>query len=165
MEHRRIAKKILTYNPVLTHGAEPFFRSCPLCSYSRTSHHFMEPEGSLPCSQEPSTCPHAEPDYNPIRRRNVWRPQLRWREEYSLQEDGTDRPWPNPKSSRRRGSDLTVIVNCQGDREPRTMRNFTLFTTHYCADQTNWRWERRHMRKVRNAYILVGNTKWKMSLG
>jgi hypothetical protein len=42
----------------LTHGAEPFLRSCQLCSYSRTSQHFMEPGGSLPCSQEPSTGPY-----------------------------------------------------------------------------------------------------------
>jgi hypothetical protein len=35
------------------HGAEPFFRSVQLCSYSRISQHFMGPEGSLPCSQEP----------------------------------------------------------------------------------------------------------------
>jgi hypothetical protein len=27
------------------HGAEPFLRSRQLCSYSRTSQHFMEPEG------------------------------------------------------------------------------------------------------------------------
>jgi hypothetical protein len=32
--------------------------SCQLCSYSRTSQHFKEPEGSLPCSQEPSTSPY-----------------------------------------------------------------------------------------------------------
>jgi hypothetical protein len=33
---------------------EPFLRSCQLRSHSRNSQHFMEPEGSLPCSQEPS---------------------------------------------------------------------------------------------------------------
>jgi hypothetical protein len=51
-----------------THGAEPFPRSCQLCSHSRTSQHFMEPEGSLTCSQEPSTPPYSEPDQtNPSR--------------------------------------------------------------------------------------------------
>jgi hypothetical protein len=40
---------------LLTYGAESFLRGCKLCSYSRTSQHFMEPEGSLPCSQEPDT--------------------------------------------------------------------------------------------------------------
>jgi hypothetical protein len=45
-------------------------RSCQLCSHSRTSQHSMEHEGSLPCSQDPSTGPHPEPDrpspYHPI---------------------------------------------------------------------------------------------------
>jgi hypothetical protein len=60
----------LTHSHSLTHGAEPFLRSCPLCSYSGTYQHYMEPEGSLPYSQKPSTSPYSEPDesnsYQPI---------------------------------------------------------------------------------------------------
>jgi hypothetical protein len=54
----------------LTHGAEPFLRSRQLCSYSRISQRFMEPEDSLPCSQEPYTGSYLKPDqsnpYHPI---------------------------------------------------------------------------------------------------
>jgi hypothetical protein len=49
-------------NHSLNYGAEPFLRSCQLCSYSGTSQHFMEPEVSFPCSQEPSIGPYSEPD-------------------------------------------------------------------------------------------------------
>jgi hypothetical protein len=55
---------------LLTYGAEPFLRSCQSCGNSRTSQHFMKPEGSSPCSQEPSTGLYTEPDrsnpYHPI---------------------------------------------------------------------------------------------------
>jgi hypothetical protein len=47
---------------LLTYGTEPFLRSCELCSHSGTSQHFKKPEGSLPCSQVPSTGPYPEPD-------------------------------------------------------------------------------------------------------
>jgi hypothetical protein len=47
---------------LLTYGAEPFLRSRQLCSYSRTSQHFKEPESSSPCSQEPSNGPYPQPD-------------------------------------------------------------------------------------------------------
>jgi hypothetical protein len=56
----------------LTHRAEPFLRSCRLCSHSRTSQCFMKPERSLPRSQEPSTSPNPEPErsnpYHPIQK-------------------------------------------------------------------------------------------------
>jgi hypothetical protein len=61
-------KLILSHS--LTHGAEPFLRSCQSCSYSRTSQHFMEPGGSPPRSHKPSTGPYPDPDrsnpYHPI---------------------------------------------------------------------------------------------------
>jgi hypothetical protein len=34
--------------------------------------------------------------YNPKRRRNTGRPQLRWRDQHNFQEDGTGPAWPNP---------------------------------------------------------------------
>jgi hypothetical protein len=46
----------------LTHGDQPFLRSRQFCSYSRTSQHFIEPESSLSCSQEPFTGPYPESD-------------------------------------------------------------------------------------------------------
>jgi hypothetical protein len=63
-----IIDNILPLNQL--HGAEPFLRSRQLRSYSRISQHFMEPEGSLSCSQEPSTGTYSKPDqsspYHPI---------------------------------------------------------------------------------------------------
>jgi hypothetical protein len=52
------------------HGAESFLRSRQSPSYSRVSQHFMEPDSSLPCSQEPSTSLYSELDestsYTPL---------------------------------------------------------------------------------------------------
>jgi hypothetical protein len=46
----------------LTQAAETFLRSRQLCSYSRIPRHLVEPDGLLPCSQEPSTGPYSKPD-------------------------------------------------------------------------------------------------------
>jgi hypothetical protein len=46
-----VKSSLLTY--LLTNGAEPFLRSWQLGSHARTSQRFMQPEVSLPCSQEP----------------------------------------------------------------------------------------------------------------
>jgi hypothetical protein len=61
VRHYFIASLTLLYTKssdnLLTHGAEPFLRSCQLCSHSRNSQHFMESEGSLPCSESPPLVP------------------------------------------------------------------------------------------------------------
>jgi hypothetical protein len=44
------------------HGAESFFRNRQSLIYSRIFQNFMESEGSVPRSQEPSTGSHPEPD-------------------------------------------------------------------------------------------------------
>jgi hypothetical protein len=70
---------ITTFVMSLTHGAEPLLRSHQLCSYSRTSQHFMEPEGSLPCSQEPFAGPYPEPDQsNPYRTIPLYLPKIQF---------------------------------------------------------------------------------------
>jgi hypothetical protein len=52
------------------HGAESLLRNQQAFSYLRNSQHFMEPECSLLCLQEPATGPCPEPDesspYNPV---------------------------------------------------------------------------------------------------
>jgi hypothetical protein len=69
-----------------THATEPFLRS----SYSRISQHFIEPEGSLPCSQEPSTGLYPESDqsnpYDPILSKihfNIVHPLMPWSFQWS----------------------------------------------------------------------------------
>jgi hypothetical protein len=66
----RLEQHSLTHS--LTHGAEPFLRSYQLCSYSRTSQHFMESDGPLACSQELSAGPYPKPDQsNPSHPSNI----------------------------------------------------------------------------------------------
>jgi hypothetical protein len=60
---------------LLTYRAEPFLRSRQLCSHSRTSQNFIEPEGSIPCSQEPSTVPIMN-HINPINIIPFYRPKI-----------------------------------------------------------------------------------------
>jgi hypothetical protein len=43
-------------------GTERYFRGHQLCSHSMRSQHFIEPEGSLPHSQELSICTYPEPN-------------------------------------------------------------------------------------------------------
>jgi hypothetical protein len=46
----------------IRHITNSFLRSLSFFSWSRNFRHFMENESSLPCSQEPATRPHPEPD-------------------------------------------------------------------------------------------------------
>jgi hypothetical protein len=55
----------------LTDRAETFLRSRQLCSHTRTSQYFMEPESSLPCSREPSTDPYHEPHQSNLSLRSI----------------------------------------------------------------------------------------------
>jgi hypothetical protein len=49
-------------SPLTNYGAEPFLRNASCAATEEFFQHFMEPEGSLICSQEPSTGPYSEPD-------------------------------------------------------------------------------------------------------
>ena len=44
----------------------PSWEANRFCSQSRNSPHFLEPEGSSPHSQVPSTCPYPEPDQSSL---------------------------------------------------------------------------------------------------
>jgi len=46
---------------LLTPYSTVLLEKLTVCSWSRNSPHFMEPEGSLPHSQVPVTCPYPEP--------------------------------------------------------------------------------------------------------
>jgi hypothetical protein len=61
---KSIEQRFLKPPHSLTHEVESFLRNRQLRSYSKTSQHFMEGEGSLPCSQEPSTGSYTKPDWS-----------------------------------------------------------------------------------------------------
>jgi hypothetical protein len=50
------------FYPNQLHGAEHYSRDPQLFGHSLVSQQFMVPEGSIPNSQELSTCPYPEPD-------------------------------------------------------------------------------------------------------
>ena len=58
-------RNIIFYSTPMSYllpGAESFLKSQQVLSWSRNSPHFMEPESSLPLSQQPATCLYPEPD-------------------------------------------------------------------------------------------------------
>jgi hypothetical protein len=54
--------KQVTHITKYLHGSKSFLKSHQLLSYTRISQYFIDPEGSLPGSQEPTTSPYPEPD-------------------------------------------------------------------------------------------------------
>jgi hypothetical protein len=89
--HQRVTEcantHLLTY--LLSHGVEPFLRSSQLCSHSRTSQYFKEPEGSIPCSQNPPLLPQpyqSNPYYpiiSSIIHFNIVHPPTSWSSQWS----------------------------------------------------------------------------------
>jgi hypothetical protein len=58
---------VMVIHSVLAHYQRtPWSWGCYLCSFSRTSQHYMDHERSLPCLQEPSTGPNLEIHLNII---------------------------------------------------------------------------------------------------
>jgi hypothetical protein len=53
---------IVKFSTYWLHGAEYYSRGHQLCSHLRTFQHFMEPESSLPHSQQPYNSPYPESD-------------------------------------------------------------------------------------------------------
>jgi hypothetical protein len=76
--HNLFSERCFVSDETFTHGAEPFLRSCQLCIYSWNSQHCMQPQSSLPCSQEPSISRYPVPrrssthDPHPITVRCIW---------------------------------------------------------------------------------------------
>jgi hypothetical protein len=54
-----VRKGLITVNEL--HKAEPFWRSLEFLSWLRNPPKFTKLEVSFPCSEEPATCPYAEP--------------------------------------------------------------------------------------------------------
>jgi hypothetical protein len=57
--------------PDKNYGTEHYSRDPQLLGHSTVSQHFMEPEGSVPNSQELSTSPYTEPDQSSPHRPNL----------------------------------------------------------------------------------------------